>query len=90
MADTTYDSFGTEVPVGDASAASADPTGLAQTYLETLQSGNTSGINFNDIKNLLTSFKLKLEKSPVLAQSGVSKPVVDSSLVVYSVCSTQS
>jgi hypothetical protein len=54
MADTTFDSFGNVVPVGDPSAASADPSGLAETYLDTLKSGDFSGIKFSDIKNLLS------------------------------------
>jgi hypothetical protein len=40
----TFDSFGNMVPVGDASAASADPSGQAQAYLNAIQSGKD--VNF--------------------------------------------
>lgn len=72
MADTTYDSFGNEVPVGDASAASADPTGLAQTYMDTLASGNTSGLNFSDIKNLLSGTSTYGMAGQLLGLGGIS------------------
>jgi len=40
----TFDSFGNMVPVGDPSAASADPSGEAQAYLNAIQSGKD--VNF--------------------------------------------
>jgi hypothetical protein len=52
----TFDSFGNMVPVGDASAASADAGGEAQAYLNAIQSGGDVNIGaaLNSFKNLLS------------------------------------
>jgi hypothetical protein len=57
MADTTYDSFGNVVDVGSDAAASADPTGTAQQYLDWLSttgSDASSGLNLKSISDLLS------------------------------------
>lgn len=52
----TFDSFGNLVPVGSEAAASADPTGEAQAYLNAIQSGGDVNIGaaLNSFKNLLS------------------------------------
>jgi len=57
MADTTYDSFGNVVDVGSDAAASADPTGTAQQYLDWLTSTGSdasSGFSLKSISDLLS------------------------------------
>lgn len=51
----TFDSMGNMVPVGDPSAASADPTGEAQAYLNAIQSGKDVNLGgaLKSIKSLL-------------------------------------
>lgn len=53
----TYDSFGNVVAAGSDAAASADPTGAAQNYLDwitTIGSDASSGINLKSISDLLS------------------------------------
>jgi hypothetical protein len=53
----TYDSFGNVVNEGSAAAASADPTGTAQQYLDWLSTAGSdasSGINLKSISDLLS------------------------------------
>ena len=61
----TFDSMGNMVPVGDPSAANADPTGEAQAYLNAIQSGKDV-----NLAGALKSFKGLLSGSSSMGSLG--------------------
>ena len=61
----TFDSMGNMVPVGDPSAANADPTGEAQAYLDAIQSGKDV-----NLAGALKSFKSLLSGSSSMGSLG--------------------